>query len=152
MRISDWSSYVCSSDLYAQEAESYNFDLPAQDLGDALLSVAAKAGWELYAPAEDLAGVSSPQLRGNYTVKQAIERLLRGTNLVARFDDRAVIIRGRTIAATAYEQPSRDAILVTGTRIERAPHRPKGRRVGTEWGSPCNTRGWRENKKKKKKK
>src|SRR3546814_2444707 len=28
---------------YAQEAESYNFDLPAQDLGDALLSVAAKA-------------------------------------------------------------------------------------------------------------
>ena len=117
---------------YAQEAESYNFDLPAQDLGDALLSVAAKAGWELYAPAEDLAGVSSPQLRGNYTVKQAIERLLRGTNLVARFDDRAVIIRGRSIAATASEQQSSDAIVVTGTRIEGAPPAAPVIRISSE--------------------
>src|SRR3546814_15977569 len=97
---------------YAQEAESYNFDLPAQDLGDALLSVAAKAGWELYAPAEDLAGVSSPPLRGNYTVKQAIERPLRDTNPVARFDDSAVIIRRRTIEAQASANTSSHDTLV----------------------------------------
>ncbi|PAL24335.1 TonB-dependent receptor [Sphingopyxis sp. GW247-27LB] len=118
--------------IYAQEAERYNFDLPAQDLGDALLSVAAKAGWELYAPAEDLTGISSPQLRGKYTVEQAIERLLRGTNLVARFDDRAVIIRGRSTAATASEQQSSEAIIVTGTRIEGAPPAAPVIRISSE--------------------
>src|SRR3546814_3949271 len=79
MRISDWSSDVCSSDL-----------------------------------------------------KQAIERLLRGTNLVARFDDRAVIIRGRSIAATASEQQSSDAIVVTGTRIEGAPPAAPVIRISSE--------------------
>lgn len=38
---------------HAQDDRAYHFDLPAQDLGDALRSVAARAGWELYASAED---------------------------------------------------------------------------------------------------
>src|SRR3546814_14982465 len=103
---------------YAQEAESYNFDLPAQDLGEALLSVAAKAAWELYAPAEDLAGVSSPPLRGHYPVKQAIERLLRGPNLVARFDARDIRPRDRSLSDAAPAQHSRAALAPTRTPIE----------------------------------
>src|SRR3546814_4383717 len=64
--------------------------------------------------------------------RSAIERLLRGTNLAARFDDRAVIIRGRSIAATASEQQSSDAIVVTGTRIEGAPPAAPVIRISSE--------------------
>src|SRR3546814_11320192 len=69
---------------YAQEAGSYTFALPSQDLGDALLPVAVKAGWALFAPAEGLAGVSSPQLRGTFKINKALARHLRGVNHVAK--------------------------------------------------------------------
>ena len=106
---------------YAQEQQSYEFDLRAQDLGDALRSVAATAGWELYASADDVNGVTAPQLRGTFTAKEAIEKLLQETRLVARFDDGAVIIRGRPDAVAAEAQATDEAIVVTGTRIEGAP-------------------------------
>lgn len=105
----------------AQEAERYTFDIPAQDLGDALRTVAARANWELYAAADDVNRVSAPRLRGTFTAKEAIERLLRGTNLVARFDDKSVIIRGRPNIDATIAQTSDEAIVVTGTRIEGAP-------------------------------
>src|SRR3546814_11643949 len=92
----------------AQSDQTYQFDLQAQDLGDALRSVAAKAGWELYASAEDVNGVPAPRLEGALTARQAIERLLADTNLRARFRDGAVIIRGRSAAiATAGSEERR---------------------------------------------
>lgn len=111
---------IMPASAHAQEPQSYQFDLPAQNLGDALRSVAAKAGWELYAPADEVNDVPAPRLRGKYTARQAIERLLRETKLVARFDDGAVIIRGRSVAETASEA-SEVMIVVTGSRIEGAP-------------------------------
>src|SRR3546814_13973525 len=57
---------------------------------------------------------------------------MRWTTLVARFDDRAVIIRGRSIAATASEQQSSDAIVVTGTRTEGAPPAAPVIRISSE--------------------
>lgn len=106
---------------HAQEQQSYRFDLQAQDLGDALRSVAATAGWELYAAADDVNGITARPLRGKFTAKEAIEKLLQGTRLVARFDDDAVIIRGRPDAVAAEAQAADDAIVVTGTRIEGVP-------------------------------
>lgn len=105
----------------AQEQEKYQFDLPAQDLGDALRSVAARAGWELYASPEEVNTVSVPRLQGTFTAKKAIERLLRGSKLIARFDDGAVIIRGRGATAVASFQQWGETIVVTGSRIEGAP-------------------------------
>ena len=77
----------------ASDRQAYQFDLPAQDLGDALRAIAAKAGWELYASADDVNGVAVPSLHGRLTARQAIARLLSGTSLRARFDKKAVIIR-----------------------------------------------------------
>src|SRR3546814_19470095 len=89
----------------AQSDQTYQFDLQAQDLGDALRSVAAKAGWELYASAEDVNGVPAPKLEGALTARQAGERLLAGTHLRARFRDGTVTHRGRTAAiATAGDK------------------------------------------------
>lgn len=102
---------------FAQEQPSYQFDLQAQDLGDALRSVAATAGWELYASADDVKGITASRLRGTFTAKEAIEKLLQGTRLVARFDNDAVIIRERPSAIAAEAQSADEAIVVTGTHI-----------------------------------
>lgn len=103
----------------AQDREARQFDMPAQDLGDALRIVTAEAGWELYASAEDVNGVIASRLRGRLTARQAIERLLAGTNLRARFTKGAVIIRGRSVVAVANEDGG-EAIVVTGTHIRRS--------------------------------
>lgn len=103
----------------AQDREPRQFDMPAQDLGDALRAVTAEAGWELYASAEDVNGVIASRLRGRLTARQAIERLLAGTNLRARFTKGAVIIRGRSVVAVANEDGG-EAIVVTGTHIRRS--------------------------------
>ena len=106
---------------HAQDDRAYHFDLPAQDLGDALRSVAARAGWELYASADDINGIAAPRLEGTLTARQAIERLLAGTNLTARFTKGGVIIRGRSQAAEAVtDDEGNSEIVVTGTHIRGA--------------------------------
>lgn len=106
---------------HAQDDRVYQFDLPAQDLGDALRSVAARAGWELYASADDVNGIAAPRLEGTLTARQAIERLLAGTHLTARFTREGVIIRGRSQAAEAVINDEGNAeIVVTGTHIRGA--------------------------------
>jgi len=106
----------------ASDRQVYQFDLPAQDLGDALRAVAAKAGWELYASADDLNGVPAPSLHGSFTAREAVERLVRGTNLSVRFDKGAVVIRGRSaaIAAGTPAFDDDDVVVVTGTRIRKS--------------------------------
>src|SRR3546814_7279957 len=100
-------------ELVAQETERYIFDIPSQDLGDALRTVAATADWELYAAADEINGVSVPPLQGNFTAKEAIERLLQGTSLVARFDNGSVLIRRRSGSGALAVHGSEEAIVVT---------------------------------------
>ncbi len=100
----------------ARDRQVYQFDFPAQDLGEALRAVAAKAGWELYASADDLNGVAAPSLHGAFTAREAIEQLVRGTSLSVRFDKGAVIVRGRSEVAAANGSVEND-IIVTGTHI-----------------------------------
>lgn len=112
---------IVPSQVWAQDGQAYPFDMPSQDLGDALRSIAARAGWELYAQTDDLNGKVAPAMRGSLTAREAIERLLKGTNLEARFDRGAVIIRGRATARAALSTPpDGDDIVVTGTRIRRS--------------------------------
>jgi hypothetical protein len=99
----------------ARDRQVYQFDLPAQNLGDALRAVAAKAGWELYASADDLNGVPAPRLRGTFTAREAVEQLVRGTDLSVRFEKGAVIVRGRS-AVAAGNGDEKD-IIVTGSHI-----------------------------------
>lgn len=106
----------------AQQQTTYAFDQPAQDLGDALRAVTARAGWELYAAAQDVNGVPAPALHGQFTPRQAIEQLVRGTNLSVRFEKGAVIIRGRPeTKIKGNEAPIATDIVVTGSRIRGGP-------------------------------
>ena len=105
----------------AQEQHVYRFDLPAQNLGDALRAVTARAGWELYASADDINGLAAPSLHGALTPRDAIERLLAGSNLSVRFAKGAVIIRGRSSSAADIDQTHEQAdIVVTGTHIRHS--------------------------------
>lgn len=99
----------------AQPDAAYVFDLPAQDLGDALRSVAARAGWQLYADAALVNGLHAPALKGTMAPREAIERLLEGSNLAARFSGRTVTIRRRDETAADNAQ-----IVVTGSHIRGA--------------------------------
>jgi len=84
------------------------------DLGTALRTVAARAGWQVYANAEDVNGVRAPALNGTMSPREAIERLVSGTGLVARFKDGRIVIRRR--GARAGETGTEE-IVVTGTHI-----------------------------------
>lgn len=103
----------------ADTQTAYAFDLPAENLGDALRAVASRTGLELYASAAEVNGVAAPRLQGTLTARQAIERLLIGTGLVVRFTDGAAIIRGRSQADAADDAPGPE-IVVTGTHIRGA--------------------------------
>lgn len=101
----------------AQDAR-ITFDLAEQDLGGALMAVAAKAGWQIYAPTEAVAGLRAPALRGMMTVEQAVGTLLVGTGLTASFSNRTILIRS---AQNASLQPAGEApIVVTGSLIRGA--------------------------------
>lgn len=104
----------------AAQQDELAFNLPRQDLGDALRRVAGQAGIELYVSARDVDGRTAPPLTGKMTARKAIETLLRGTGLTARYDKGAVIIGGRAGEEAPVEAPP-EAIIVTGTRIAGTP-------------------------------
>ncbi len=104
----------------ARTEDRYAFDLPAQNLGDALRQVAARAGIELYASTADLEGLDAPALKGDLTARAAILSLLRGSALTAKFDKASVVIRGRISATEAGEGTDAEPIVVTGTHVRGA--------------------------------
>ena len=103
---------------WAQDRQVFQFDLAPQDLGSALRSVTATAHWELYAAANDVNKVSAPRLLGRFTAREAIAELLRGTSLIAQFDNGSVIIRRKDDRTTAPPEAIDEPIVVTGTRIQ----------------------------------
>lgn len=112
------SAVLCMSQpAFAAPAATYSFDMPAQDLGSALRSVAARAGLEIYAAAGDVNGLPAPALKGTMSVREAIERLLADTGLSAHFDGGAVVIRHQRGASS---ETAADEIVVTGTHIRGA--------------------------------
>lgn len=112
---------ICASySASAQQQQSYEFDLPAQDLSTSLRTVTDRAGLQLFAAADDIGSVKAPSLRGVYTVKQAIDVLLAGSGLAARLDGEAAIIK-RAAAYDVAERSSQEAIItVTGSRLKGA--------------------------------
>lgn len=103
--------------VLAQDAR-YTFDLAEQDLGSALMAVAAKAGWQVYVPSEAIAGLRSPALRGTMTVEQATISLLAGLGLKASFANRTILIQQRDGAELGVEGDA--SIVVTGSLIRGA--------------------------------
>jgi iron complex outermembrane receptor protein len=69
-----------------------DFDIPAQPMAMALVQFGKQAGMQMVSSAQDVAGVSANVVRGHLTLREAVDRLLDGTGLVATFNERDTIV------------------------------------------------------------
>ena len=104
----------------AVQQQRQSYDMPAQDLSDALRGAAAIADIELYASPPDLEGKTAPPLKGELTPREAIDALLKDSGLVARFEAGSVVISSAEAATSPYHVEA-EPIIVTGSRIAGAP-------------------------------
>src|SRR3546814_17450699 len=82
MRISDWSSDVCSSDL-AQGAP-VDIRISSGSLSSALMALGREAKVQIVFTPDSVEGRKSKGVRGRMTVDAALTRLLEGSGLSFR--------------------------------------------------------------------
>jgi iron complex outermembrane receptor protein len=63
-----------------------NFDIAPGEAAGALKQLAQQAGQQVVFPAQDVKGIMTPALKGEYTLKEALDVLLANTGLQAAFD------------------------------------------------------------------
>jgi iron complex outermembrane recepter protein len=124
MRNASGLAAVCAASVLGTgvaqgQARSYHFDIANESLSQALRNFAHVCGQEVVFT-EDIVAGQARSLRGDYTVKAALDRLLQGTDLVAErsasgvimirrrlrdtgADIRALIGYGRSASAAAYQ-------------------------------------------------
>lgn len=96
---------------------SFDFDIPAGDLGTALNFFSSQSGIEVLYPADELAGKQGRALRGRMPWPDALAKLLQGSGFgYRRAADGSVVIE-RTAVAPSPEATTLGAVEVTGTRI-----------------------------------
>jgi len=105
----------------AQGPARHSYDLEAQPLADALRAVGRQSGRDIMFLSELVKGRQAPRLSGDYTLEEAVDRLLAGSGLTAEIGMDMVIVRGRS-QPSALTEPPADApdILITGSRIRGA--------------------------------
>ncbi len=103
----------------AQQVTSFN--VPAGDLGAALMAVARQAHREIYFSADLARPFRAPALRGRLSVEAAVSRLLAGTGLRHRIAANGAIVveraPGGADAGGAAAEIESAEIVVTGTNI-----------------------------------
>ncbi len=72
---------------YSAEVRKQAFDVPAGAAADSLKRLASQAGQQVVYPAADLMGVKTTAVKGDYTLREALDRLLANTGLVATYDE-----------------------------------------------------------------
>ena len=91
--------FVCSAGILALTAgaalaQSASFSLPPEPLSDSLKAIARQTGQNILFTPQAIAGVNAPALRGQMSGKDAVNVLLKGTNLEAAPDgDDGLIVR-----------------------------------------------------------
>jgi len=115
----------------AQSVDRHHFDIPAGDLGKALTLLGQQAEREIVFPAGIARGKRSSAVRGDLTLKEALDKLLLGSGLTYRLTPSdQVVVEGTpapltenapTIDKADEESDKLEEIVVTGTHIRGAP-------------------------------
>lgn len=84
------SSPLAGADAQARSI-TFNLDIPAQDLGTALQSLALASQHKLLYRSDLVQGRTSPALKGNYTTESALQELLAGTDLTFEVTSSSVV-------------------------------------------------------------
>lgn len=125
------SSAACSllfASLAAQpalaQARTYNFDIPAEPLSNALQDYAAETHQQLMFTEAMTAGKMAPAVKGALGADAALDQLLVGSGLAAQHTPAgALILRPAAsdlpLAAPRADAPPVQTVTVTGTRIVR---------------------------------
>ena len=91
-------------------------DVPAQPLASALNELARQARLQLMVHPDLVAGRQAPAVAGQLTVREALDRLLAGSGLVARISGSEVIVR--EVSATPGSSMTLPAVVVAAS-VER---------------------------------
>lgn len=94
-------------------------DLPAQQLSEAINALASHSGVQIAAPAGLLRQRQAPALSGRYTVRQALDALLAGSDLEVEEIGGRYVIRQRGARAKAQDVTTLETVEVTGQVPER---------------------------------
>ncbi len=76
----------------AAEERTIEFNIPPQTLSSAIRGLSEQANIQALYAEETVAGIRSGGLRGAYTVREAMEKLLEGSNLSFDFTSPAVVV------------------------------------------------------------
>ncbi len=108
---------VLSAPTGAVEARQ-NFDVAAGDAAVALKQFAKQAGQQIVFPAQEVKGVKTPAIKGEYSLTEALALMLANTGLEVAFDQRS-----GTIAVSRAVRPNaqRAAPVVTSDRPANRP-------------------------------
>jgi outer membrane receptor protein involved in Fe transport len=108
--------------------ERRTFDIPAESAADAIRTLARQSGLQVLAPAEDVRGVRTNALQGQYEPMDAVHRLFDGTGLeVVQTGSNTVTVRRSSgspppavRASSEGDSTAVEEVTVTGSRIKRA--------------------------------
>src|SRR3546814_19201405 len=106
----------------AQESRTH-LSIPAQDLPSSLRALAQATGQQISFDSATIGRKKAPALDGNYTVREAVDRLLAGSGLEASWGESGVLVIRAAPKADAHAARSEE------------------RRVGKEGVSTCRSRG-----------
>ncbi|MEG3181310.1 TonB-dependent receptor [Sphingomonas sp. LT1P40] len=101
------------------QAQTYSFDIPAQDLGSALRKFAQTSRQQVSFSGSLVRGRNNVALRGNHSVDGGLSILLRGTGLTARRAGRGVLVIQRADAVVTPAAMQTEATGSSGAQIER---------------------------------
>ncbi|MGH8656422.1 MAG: TonB-dependent siderophore receptor [Gammaproteobacteria bacterium] len=106
--------------LAKADTAKHRFDIPAQPLGAALQTLADQAGVQMFYAEDSAAGKSTPALRGTYTTREAVDRLLAGTGLHATLTEDGTV----TVAQAEPEKETEketEAVLLPEMTVTAKP-------------------------------
>lgn len=101
-------------------AQTASFDIPAQPLAQALDQLAQQSGLQLAYPPDAVQGQSAPALRGQHSVQQGLELLLKGLPLQGQVEGNTLIItpKASRAGASANAAGSLPEVVVTANALD----------------------------------
>lgn len=119
--------------LTAAESSKTTFDLPAGPAAQTLKQFAKQSGREIVFATETVGSVTTNEVKGDLTPREALDQALAGTGLVASQDTRTGAFAVRREAAKAKNVPSRTQTLeraeTSGEVVELAQFTVTGSRI-----------------------
>ena len=120
-----WVCIIYAMSLFAQEitfAEEpglVEFEIEAQELGDALTEFGVQSGTEVYFVSADVVGVQAPRIEGKYSATDVIQQLLGSSGVEYFIDGNGTLLVGTAYTAltTSDERGASDSKNLTPTPI-----------------------------------